>query len=42
MIDVAFAIDQPEDTNVSEFTVGPTTQPWLSSSARSRFEHTQE
>ncbi len=25
---VAFAIDQPEDTNVSEFTVGPTTQPW--------------
>ncbi|MFD1392041.1 SDR family oxidoreductase [Lacticaseibacillus jixianensis] len=25
---VAFAIDMPEDTNVSEFTVGPTTQPW--------------
>lgn len=25
---VAFAIDQPEDTNVSEFTVGPTAQPW--------------
>lgn len=25
---VAFAIDQPEDTNVSEFTVGPTNQPW--------------
>jgi NADP-dependent 3-hydroxy acid dehydrogenase YdfG len=25
---VAFAIDQPEDTNVSEFTIGPTTQPW--------------
>lgn len=25
---VAFAIDQPEDTNVSEFTVGPTPQPW--------------
>ena len=25
---VAFAIDQPEDTNVSEFTVGPTIQPW--------------
>src|SRR5699024_10705157 len=25
---VAFAIDQPEDTNVNEFTVGPTTQPW--------------
>jgi NADP-dependent 3-hydroxy acid dehydrogenase YdfG len=25
---VAFAIDQPDDTNVSEFTVGPTTQPW--------------
>lgn len=25
---VAFAINQPEDTNVSEFTVGPTTQPW--------------
>ncbi|MCA9777694.1 MAG: SDR family oxidoreductase [Candidatus Eremiobacteraeota bacterium] len=25
---VAFAIDQPEDTNVSEFTVGPTRQAW--------------
>lgn len=25
---VAFAIDQPENTNVSEFTVGPTNQPW--------------
>lgn len=25
---VAFAIDQPEDMNVSEFTVGPTNQPW--------------
>lgn len=25
---VAFAISQPEDTNVSEFTVGPTAQPW--------------
>lgn len=25
---VAFAIDQPEDTNVNEFTVGPTVQPW--------------
>jgi NADP-dependent 3-hydroxy acid dehydrogenase YdfG len=25
---VAFALDQPEDTNISEFTVGPTTQPW--------------
>jgi NADP-dependent 3-hydroxy acid dehydrogenase YdfG len=25
---VAFAIDQPDDTNVNEFTVGPTTQPW--------------
>lgn len=25
---VAFAIDQPEDTNISEFTVGPTNQPW--------------
>lgn len=23
---VAFAIDQPEDTNVNEFTIGPTTQ----------------
>jgi NADP-dependent 3-hydroxy acid dehydrogenase YdfG len=25
---VAFAIDQPEDANVSEFTLGPTSQPW--------------
>jgi len=25
---VAFAIDQPKDTNVNEFTIGPTTQPW--------------
>lgn len=25
---VAFAIDQPEDTNVNEFTIDPTTQPW--------------
>ncbi|MDT2759069.1 SDR family oxidoreductase [Enterococcus xiangfangensis] len=25
---VSFAIDQPENTNVSEFTVGPTNQPW--------------
>ncbi|MCV3323421.1 SDR family oxidoreductase [Pediococcus ethanolidurans] len=25
---VAFAIDQPEDTNVSEFTIGPIDQPW--------------
>lgn len=25
---VSFAIDQPEDTNVTEFTVGPTIQPW--------------
>jgi NADP-dependent 3-hydroxy acid dehydrogenase YdfG len=25
---VAFAIDQPEDTVVNEFTVGPTSQPW--------------
>ena len=25
---VAFAIDQPEDTNVNEFTIGPTVQPW--------------
>lgn len=24
---VTFAIDQPEDTNVNEFTIGPTTQP---------------
>ena len=25
---VAFAIDQPEDTTVNEFTIGPTPQPW--------------
>jgi NADP-dependent 3-hydroxy acid dehydrogenase YdfG len=25
---VAFAIDTPEDTNVNEFTIGPTAQPW--------------
>ncbi|KRL85493.1 oxidoreductase [Lacticaseibacillus pantheris DSM 15945 = JCM 12539 = NBRC 106106] len=25
---VAFAIDMPDDTNVNEFTVGPTDQPW--------------
>jgi NADP-dependent 3-hydroxy acid dehydrogenase YdfG len=25
---VAFALEQPENTNVSEFTVGPTAQPW--------------
>lgn len=25
---VAFAIDQPADVNVNEFTVGPTNQPW--------------
>lgn len=25
---VAFAIGQPEDTNVNEFTIGPTSQPW--------------
>ncbi|QII85609.1 SDR family oxidoreductase [Bordetella hinzii] len=25
---VAFAIDQPEDTTVNEFTVGPARQPW--------------
>lgn len=25
---IAFAIDQPEDTNVNEFTIGPTAQPW--------------
>ncbi|MFT8413213.1 MAG: SDR family oxidoreductase [Oenococcus oeni] len=25
---VLFAVDQPEDTNVSSITVGPTTQPW--------------
>jgi len=25
---VAFAIDQPVDTNIKEFTTGPTSQPW--------------
>jgi NADP-dependent 3-hydroxy acid dehydrogenase YdfG len=25
---VAFAIDQPDDTTISEFTVGPANQPW--------------
>jgi NADP-dependent 3-hydroxy acid dehydrogenase YdfG len=25
---VSFAIDMPDDTNVNEFTVGPTDQPW--------------
>ena len=25
---VAFALGQPKDTNVNEFTIGPTTQPW--------------
>ncbi len=25
---VVYAIDQPEDVNVNEFTVGPTSQPW--------------
>lgn len=25
---VAFAIDQPGDTTISEFTVGPANQPW--------------
>ena len=25
---VAFALAQPEDTNISEFTIGPTPQPW--------------
>ncbi|MEZ2352187.1 SDR family oxidoreductase [Caballeronia sp. RCC_10] len=25
---IAFAIDQPEDTVINEFTVGPTSQPW--------------
>jgi len=25
---VAFAIDQPEDTVINEFTVGPANQPW--------------
>ena len=39
MIAVAFALDQPEDTNVSEFTIGPTTQPWQGASARSRCGH---
>ena len=25
---VAFALNQPDDTNISEFTIGPTSQPW--------------
>ncbi|MDU5336754.1 SDR family oxidoreductase [Enterococcus sp.] len=25
---IEFAINQPEDTNVNEFTIGPTSQPW--------------
>ena len=25
---VSFALEQPEDVNISEFTVGPTSQPW--------------
>jgi NADP-dependent 3-hydroxy acid dehydrogenase YdfG len=25
---VAFALEQPDNTNISEFTVGPTAQPW--------------
>ena len=25
---VAFAIDAPDDTNINEFTVGPTSQAW--------------
>ncbi|MFD2572452.1 SDR family oxidoreductase [Spirosoma soli] len=25
---VAFAIEQPADTNINEFTIGPTAQPW--------------
>lgn len=25
---VLFALTQPEDTNISEFTIGPTSQPW--------------
>lgn len=25
---VAFAIDQPEDMTINEFTVGPANQPW--------------
>jgi NADP-dependent 3-hydroxy acid dehydrogenase YdfG len=25
---VAFAIEAPEDTTISEFTVGPTSQAW--------------
>jgi NADP-dependent 3-hydroxy acid dehydrogenase YdfG len=25
---VVFAIDEPEDTTVNEFTVGPANQPW--------------
>ena len=24
----ATALTQPDDTNISEFTIGPTTQPW--------------
>jgi NADP-dependent 3-hydroxy acid dehydrogenase YdfG len=26
--DVAYAIDQPEDTTVNEITMGPSTQSW--------------
>ena len=25
---IAFALEQPIDVNISEFTVGPTSQPW--------------
>jgi NADP-dependent 3-hydroxy acid dehydrogenase YdfG len=25
---VSFAIDQPDDTTINEFTVGPANQPW--------------
>ena len=25
---VAFVLNQPDDTNISEFTIGPTSQPW--------------
>ena len=25
---IAFALGQPDDTNINEFTIGPTTQPW--------------
>jgi len=25
---VAFAVDQPDDTTINEFTVGPASQPW--------------